>query len=70
MSSARTVHAAMVEVHRVERWLMFAGLSAAAAVIYVVLRRRARARSSQRPRPSLISAPCIGLGTLTALRPT
>ena len=62
------VHAVMVEVHRVERWLMFAGLNVAAAFIYVVLRRR-RARSSRRPRPSPMSAPCIGLGTLTALRP-
>jgi hypothetical protein len=62
------LHAVMAEVHRVERWPMFAGLtplpsstpgSAGGAV----------ARSSRRPRPSLMSAPCIGLGTLTALRP-
>ena len=44
------VHAVMVEVHRVERRLVFAELTAAAAV------------------PPMLS-PCIGLGTLTALRP-
>lgn len=36
------LHAVMAEVHRVERWLMFAGLTAAAAIIYVVLRRRSQ----------------------------
>jgi membrane protein DedA with SNARE-associated domain len=36
------LRAVMAEVHRVERWLMFAGLTAAAAVIYVVLRRRSQ----------------------------
>jgi len=36
------LHAVMAEVHRVERWLMFAGLTAAAAVIYVALRRRSQ----------------------------
>ena len=36
------LHAVMAEVHRVERWLLFAGLTAAAAIIYVVLRRRSQ----------------------------
>ena len=36
------LNAVMAEVHRVERWLMFAGLTAAAAVIYVALRRRSQ----------------------------
>ena len=36
------LHAVMTEVHRVERWLLFAGLTAAAAAIYVALRRRSR----------------------------
>ncbi len=35
------LHDVMAEVHRVERWLMFAGLTTA-AVIYVVLRRRSQ----------------------------
>ena len=36
------LRAVMAEVHRVERWLMFAGLTAAAAITYVVLRRRSQ----------------------------
>jgi len=36
------LHAVMAEVHRVERWLMFAGLTAAAVIVYVVLRRRSQ----------------------------
>jgi membrane protein DedA with SNARE-associated domain len=36
------LHAVMAEVHRVERWLMFAGLTAAAAVTYIALRRRSQ----------------------------
>jgi len=36
------LRAVMAEVHRVERWLMFAGLTAAAAAIYVAIRRRSQ----------------------------
>jgi hypothetical protein len=36
------VHAVMAKRRRVERWLMFAGLTAAAAIIHAVLRRRSQ----------------------------
>ena len=36
------LHAIMAEMYRVEKWLMFAGLTAAAAATYVVLRRRSQ----------------------------
>jgi hypothetical protein len=36
------LRAVMAEVYRVERWLMFAGLTAAAAITYVVVRRRSQ----------------------------
>ena len=49
---------------------MFAGHSAVAIVIYVVLRwRRPRALVAAAMAIPLMFAPCIGLVTLTALRP-
>ena len=40
------LHAVMAEVHRVERWLMLAGLTAAALITYVALRQRALATAA------------------------
>jgi hypothetical protein len=48
---------------------MFAGLSAAAGIVYVVRRWRQRALIAVAAAVLDVRAPCIGLVTLTALRP-
>ena len=46
------LHRLLAEVHRVERWLVFAGLLAAAAAVYVVLRRHSQRALAAAAQPS------------------